>query len=107
MTCHSVSMSRTSSTSPIQREVTQANGQRGSNQKSALFFAAAVTVSSRSGRLTALGHVRNHGGFGPPQDHVLGDDHAGNVLAAGKIEHHGKQDLLQDSAEAAGTGAPF
>ncbi len=40
MTCHSVLMSRTSSTSLIQREVTQAKGHIGSNQKSALLVSA-------------------------------------------------------------------
>src|SRR6476646_8495990 len=43
ITCHSVLMSRTSSTSPIQREVTQAKGHRGSNQKSALLVMVSGT----------------------------------------------------------------
>ena len=40
MTCHCTSMSRTCSTSRIQREVIQANGQSGSNQKSAVAMLA-------------------------------------------------------------------
>src|SRR6476620_570892 len=43
ITCHSVLMSRTSSTSEIQREVTQAKGHMGSNQKSALFVIVSGT----------------------------------------------------------------
>src|SRR6478736_224653 len=150
ITCHSVLMSRTSSTSEIQREVTQAKGHMGSNQKSALFvivsgtgfsfgsqtgsshrglpaaMAADGTVHqsgtatlsadlfrrprarpSHSGGLTALDVVGDHGGRSLLSYHVLGDDHAGDVVAARQVEHHRQQDFLHDGAEAAGTGTAF
>ena len=46
MTCQSTEMFLTLSTSPIQREVAQANGQTGSNQKSTLSVAGTVLVDT-------------------------------------------------------------
>ncbi len=60
MTCHVTLMSRTSSTSLIQRELIQANGHRGSNQKSAL---VEVMHSFNSSGHSAFPNVRTRSAF--------------------------------------------
>src|SRR6185312_2671849 len=69
ITCQSTFTSRTFSTSRIQREVIQANGQAGSNQKSTVDGAAFSDIWQYSFRGPEIGAVvRNYAGgrFVPP-----------------------------------------
>lgn len=57
ITCQRTSTSRTFSTSSIQREVIQAQGQSGSNQKSAGTLPAAVLFSGMSLLMRSVKHL--------------------------------------------------
>src|SRR6476620_4559159 len=65
MMCQVTLMSRTFSTSRIHREVIQANGQRGSNQKSAFVMTCTTPRGARGFPKKGHGDAANPGTFGP------------------------------------------